>query len=132
LDAEAGPGPDRHHRPRRRGVRHEGFDRPAADCRLGHADPLLARLQGPLQRQVRHRPSSTKPLVASSTGRGLYETFDFANYNIDGTIFLRAGDNQAVSAGSSGTSQLISNKTIKWSSPGLGLGNGERFTVSTA
>ncbi|MEG3632961.1 S8 family serine peptidase [Micromonospora palythoicola] len=83
-------------------------------------------------RYVTAASNGTKPLVASSTGRGLYETFDFANYNIDGTIFLRAGDGQAVSAGSSGTSQLISNKTIQWSSSGLGLGNGERFTVSTA
>ncbi|MEU6023439.1 S8 family serine peptidase [Micromonospora sp. NPDC047134] len=84
-------------------------------------------------RYVTAASKGTKPLIATSKSRGLWETYAFVNYNIDGTVFIMAaGDEQAVSAGSSGTSKLISNKTIKWSSPGLGLGTGERFTVSTA
>ncbi|AEB47955.1 MULTISPECIES: S8 family serine peptidase [Micromonospora] len=74
----------------------------------------------------------TKPLIASAKSRGVWESFDFLDYNGDGTVFFRASDNQAVSAGSAGTKQLISNKNIKWFDFELGLGKGEKFTVSAA
>ncbi|MBL6277097.1 S8 family serine peptidase [Micromonospora fiedleri] len=74
----------------------------------------------------------TKPLIASAKSRGVWESFDFLDYNGDGTVFFRASDNQAVSAGSAGTKQLISNKNIKWFEFELGLGKGEKFTVSAA
>ncbi|PZG11144.1 peptidase S8, partial [Micromonospora craterilacus] len=74
----------------------------------------------------------TKPLIAKSSSIGLWELFDFLDYNADGTVFLRASDDQAVSAGASGTSQLISNKNIRWTAFELGLGKGEKFTVAVS
>ncbi|TCB92031.1 peptidase S8 [Micromonospora zingiberis] len=74
----------------------------------------------------------TKPLIASSKSLGYWETFDFIDYNGDGTVFFGAADGQAVSAGSAGTKQLISNKNINLKAFELGLGVGEKFTVSAA
>ncbi|GIJ08723.1 S8 family serine peptidase [Micromonospora andamanensis] len=83
-------------------------------------------------RYVTAASQGTKPLIASSKTLGLWQTFDFVDYNGDGTVFFRASDDQAVSAGASGTSKLISNKTIRWTAFELGLGKGEKFTVSAA
>ncbi|WP_428962822.1 S8 family serine peptidase [Micromonospora fluostatini] len=75
--------------------------------------------------------SGTKPLIARSASIGSWQVFDFLEYNQDGTIYLRAlVDDQAVTAGSAGTSQLISSKNINWGSETLGLGNGEKFFVA--
>ncbi|MGC5053821.1 S8 family serine peptidase [Micromonospora sp. DT48] len=83
-------------------------------------------------RYVTAASKGTKPLIASSKTAGFWQTFDFVDYNGDGTVFFRASDDQAVSAGASGTSKLISNKTIRWTAFELGLGKGEKFTVSAA
>ncbi|MFG2061866.1 S8 family serine peptidase [Micromonospora sp. NPDC048871] len=83
-------------------------------------------------RYVTAASRGTKPLIASAKSLGTWEVFDFLDYNSDGTVFFRASDDQAVSAGSAGTKQLISNKNIKWFEYELGLGKGEKFTVSAA
>ncbi|WP_328851137.1 S8 family serine peptidase [Micromonospora globbae] len=73
--------------------------------------------------------SGTKPLIARSTAVGPWEVFDFVEYNPDGTIYLRAYvDGQAVTAGAN---PLISDKTIDWLDPELGLGTAQKFTVAT-
>ncbi|QOC94515.1 S8 family serine peptidase [Micromonospora craniellae] len=74
----------------------------------------------------------TKPLIANSKSTGTWQTFDFLEYNPDGTIFLGAQDHQAVSAGKAGNKQLISNRNINWNRADLGLGNGERFFFAVA
>ncbi|MFG2012880.1 S8 family serine peptidase [Micromonospora sp. NPDC048868] len=69
----------------------------------------------------------TKPLIATSTTVGPAEVFDFIDYNADGSIYLRAYvDGQAITAGAN---PLISDRTIDWSSPTLGLGTAQKFTV---
>jgi hypothetical protein len=76
-----------------------------------------------------------KALIASSTSRGYWELFDFWDYNGDGTVFFRAGNDKAVSAGTTGTKALIANKIINtWDENVVewGLGKGEKFTVSAA
>ncbi|WP_229688275.1 S8 family serine peptidase [Micromonospora yangpuensis] len=77
--------------------------------------------------------AGSKPLVARSTSIGDWQVFDFLDYNPDGTVYVRAYiDVQAVTAGSAGTSQLISSRNINWESETLGLGNGEKFYFSAA
>ncbi|MEV4654544.1 S8 family serine peptidase [Micromonospora sp. NPDC049301] len=77
--------------------------------------------------------AGSKPLRASGPAIGDWEVFDFLDYNADGSIYLRAYiDGQAVSAGSAGTGQLISNRTIDWFDPNLGLGIGEKFVLEVA
>ncbi|MEU2166869.1 fascin domain-containing protein [Micromonospora chersina] len=75
--------------------------------------------------------AGAKPLIARSASIGPWETFDFLDYNPDGSIYLRAAiDGQAVTAGSTGASQLISSRTVDWNSETLGLGIGEKFVVA--
>ncbi|MFI7077694.1 S8 family serine peptidase [Micromonospora sp. NPDC049903] len=74
----------------------------------------------------------TKPLIANSKSTGTYQTFDFLDYNADGTVYLGARDGQAVTAGKAGNKQLISSKNINWNREDLGLGNGEKFFFAIA
>ncbi|WP_434742211.1 S8 family serine peptidase [Micromonospora sp. SH-82] len=75
--------------------------------------------------------AGTKPLIARGTSIGSWQEFDFLSYNPDGSVHVRAFiDDQAVTAGSSGTSKLISSRNINWDSTTLGLGNGEKFFFS--
>ncbi|WNM41967.1 S8 family serine peptidase [Micromonospora halotolerans] len=76
--------------------------------------------------------AGAKPLIARSAAIGPWETFDFLDYNPDGSVYLRADiDGQAVTAGSTGASELISSRTIDWdNTETLGLGIGEKFVVA--
>ncbi|GAA3747458.1 S8 family serine peptidase [Micromonospora maritima] len=75
--------------------------------------------------------AGAKPLIARSTAIGPWEAFDFLDYNADGSVYLRANANgNAVTAGSTGTSQLIASRVIDWESETLGLGAGEKFVFS--
>ncbi|MFI7025210.1 S8 family serine peptidase [Micromonospora sp. NPDC049900] len=74
----------------------------------------------------------SKPLIANSKSTGTYQTFDFLDYNPDGSVYLGARDGQAVTAGKAGNKQLISSKNINWNREDLGLGNGEKFFFAIA
>jgi hypothetical protein len=77
--------------------------------------------------------TGTLPLRAGAPAGGTSERFLYVDYNSDGTIYLGAWvDGQAVTAGTTGLSQLTSSKNINWESPTLGLGNGEKFFVAPA
>ncbi|MET8229206.1 S8 family serine peptidase [Micromonospora sp. NPDC005298] len=77
--------------------------------------------------------AGSKPLVASGPTVGDWELFDLPWYRGDGSIWLRADiDQQAVSAGSAGTSQLIPNKNLDGDLDDFGLSAGERFFINPA
>jgi subtilisin family serine protease len=77
--------------------------------------------------------TGTLPLRAGAPAGGTSERFLYVDYNSDGTIYLGAWvDGQAVTAGTTGLSQLTSSRNINWESPTLGLGNGEKFFVAPA
>ncbi|MGK5522044.1 S8 family serine peptidase [Micromonospora sp. URMC 107] len=85
---------------------------------------LRALVNGKL---VTAESAGAKPLIARGTAVGPWEVFDFVDYNADGTIYLRAYiDGQAITAGAN---PLIADRTIDWSSPTLGLGTAQKFTV---
>ncbi|MFI7072789.1 S8 family serine peptidase [Micromonospora sediminicola] len=72
-----------------------------------------------------------RALIAKATAVGAWEAFDFLDYNADGSVYVRANANgNAVTAGSTGTSQLIASRVIDWESETLGLGAGEKFVFS--
>ncbi|RZU72410.1 peptidase inhibitor I9 [Micromonospora kangleipakensis] len=70
-------------------------------------------------------------LKARATSVGAWEKLWVLDYNTDGTLWLAADVNgKVVCADSYGNKPLIANRTINWSSPTLGLGGWERFTVT--
>ncbi|MEV7329998.1 S8 family serine peptidase [Micromonospora sp. NPDC093244] len=77
--------------------------------------------------------AGSKPLIASGPAVSDWEIFDLPWYRGDGSIWLRADiDQQAVSAGSAGTSQLIPNKNFNDELDDFGLSAGERYFINPA
>lgn len=80
--------------------------------------------------------AGSKPILASAPAIDDWEVFNFWHRGVgttDGSGWIFAYvDEQAVSAGSAGTSQLIPNKDPNYSAPDLGLSAGERFSMNLA
>ncbi|MFC4149262.1 S8 family serine peptidase [Micromonospora mangrovi] len=72
-----------------------------------------------------------RPLIARSASIGAWEKLWVLDYNTDGTLYLVAAvNNKVITAESGGARPLIANRTIDWSSPTLGVGAWEKFTVT--